>query len=143
MFTDCFFEFFYLKVFVLRWIEYIVSGNVPVTQLCSKITEVFPRCLRTLKGWISPTMLPQSHLFPACLWCLWKEKEKWKNPLTNITWRQKTSDQSFLTSCGLSECARCGKWGPHFQFMRFEGAPFLIYALSKMYEIFFMIVLLL
>jgi len=37
----------------------------------------------------------------------------------------------------------CAKEGPHFQFTRFEWAPFLVYALSKIYEIFFMIVFLL
>jgi len=36
-------------------------------------------------------------------------------------------------SSGLSECASCAKWGPHFKFTRFEGAPSLVYALSKIY----------
>jgi len=34
-------------------------------------------------------------------------------------------------------------WGSHFQFTLFEGTPFLVYALSKFYEIFFMIAFLL
>ena len=33
--------------------------------------------------------------------------------------------------------------GPHFQFTRFEGTPFLVYALARIYEIFFMIISLL
>jgi len=33
--------------------------------------------------------------------------------------------------------------GPHFQFTRFGGPPFLVYALSKFYEIFFIIAFLL
>jgi len=44
-----------------------------------------------------------------------------------------------IVSSGLSECAGCAKWGPYFQFTYFEGAPLLVYALSKIFEFFFIV----
>ena len=42
-----------------------------------------------------------------------------------------------MDSRGRSERERCEKSGPCVKFTRFEGAPFLVYALSKIYELLF------
>jgi len=49
----------------------------------------------------------QWHIVVICIWCALFV----------------TSKFDVIYSSGLRECAGCAKWGSHFQFTRFVGAP--------------------
>jgi len=59
--------------------------------------------------------------------------------------RQNRHIANTTTSNALSECARCAKWGPHFQFTCFERASIFSFfqTLSKVHELFIMMAFLL